>query len=171
MPNYCEHDMVVMAKDGSEECDALERFVAQAQDGENVLSASKFIPYPERFAQLDAEAREYEKAHPNGSWADRPTDGFNSGGYQWCCKHWGTKWGFGEAEIKEHDTGYIAVYSFKSAWAPPIPVFVEMARQYPELKFAIYYYERGMQFQGSWEAWDGHRQREARFYYDGPRGG
>ena len=22
-----------------------------------------------------------------------PKDGYNQGGYQWCCDNWGTKWG------------------------------------------------------------------------------
>src|SRR5262245_41566713 len=59
---------------------------------ERLIDFNKLIPYPERYAKADRERWEWEKANPGASWADAPEDGYNQGGYEWCLKHWGTKW-------------------------------------------------------------------------------
>jgi hypothetical protein len=47
----------------------------------------------------------------------RPRDGYNSGGYEWCCTTWGYKWPASDIEVRESpDT---LSYQFQTLWRPP----------------------------------------------------
>ncbi len=65
--------------------------------------------------------------------------GYSKAGYNWQSDNWGTKWGaydVDEDRLSDYEpgvTGYIT-YKFDTAWAPPIPVFDELARRFPELR-------------------------------------
>jgi len=166
MPNYCEGDLVVWGEDPS-----LVDFIEQARNGEVALSADKFIPYPDRYRALDEAAKEWEAANPNGSLRDRPKDGFNAGGYEWRLANWGCKWDFGNVRVLKLDPSYRVAYTFSTAWSPAKPVLAKMTFLYPKLRFSYYWYEQGMQQQGSYEASGGRITREYTGYYDGPRGG
>jgi hypothetical protein len=63
----------------------------------------------------------------------------HGGWYQWNLVHWGTKWDACEPVMDFlHSSGRgCATYDFNTAWSPPEPVFREMARQYPDLRFDI----------------------------------
>ena len=61
--------------------------------------------------------------------------------YDWCCNNWGTKWDVSdEAYIQEPlnpDAEEDSVFlSFQTAWSFPGPIFAELSRLYPELKFS-----------------------------------
>jgi predicted metal-binding transcription factor (methanogenesis marker protein 9) len=99
-------------------------------------------------------------------------DGFNSGGYQWCCANWGSKWGICRAELKkEYKTFEGFLYTFESPWAAPFPLIREMSVMFPLLKFELRYYERGMQFQGLYVCQDGEEIIAEEKKYHGMRGG
>jgi hypothetical protein len=51
MPNHVDHDLVVTGP-----ADVLDEFEKFAVDGDCLLSADRFIPYPEHFKKADAEA-------------------------------------------------------------------------------------------------------------------
>lgn len=51
----------------------------------------------------------------------------SSSWYEWCCKHWGTKWNAYELKIIDDDT-----ISFETAWSNPEPVILKLADMYPE---------------------------------------
>jgi len=127
-----------------------------------VLSEEPLIPYPEEFREQDKrvkewevkldeyakispdKAREYEEQNP------RPKDGYNSGGYEWEKKHYGTKWGFADSEIVGETENSIS-YVFQSAWSPPSGLFKIMGEKFPNLEFTIDYEEEGMDFAGTYE--------------------
>lgn len=106
--------------------------------------------------------------------------GFNNGGYGWCIKNWNTKWNFCDIEIVDEysneedepeDPEYGLIYTFSTAWAPPIPVIEKMSKDFPDLRFELHYYERGMAYQGViiWKGGEVLFKEESE--YDGDRGG
>lgn len=107
----------------------------RSDDGTAMLiDFNKLIPYPERFATLDREAHEWEKSHPSDPRTGRPKDGFNQGGYEWCCEHWGTKWNaYGQKRL-----GPTSVY-FETAWSAPEPVMDALAAKFPDVPFMLEY--------------------------------
>lgn len=49
--------------------------------------------------------------------------------YEWCVKHWGTKWNACECKIGDD---YL---EFDTAWSAPFPVITELSRRFPDLSF------------------------------------
>ena len=88
--------------------------------------------------------------------------GYNSGGYEWCVRRWGTKWNACDADItldtglRLVDTGlrfggdqvYQAVVVFRTAWSPPLPVVTKLITMFPKLEFRLEYFECGGGFKG-----------------------
>lgn len=150
MPNHCENDLTVeghiaLIHDFVDSVRSLE-------DSERYLDFNRLIPYPERFAALDKAAQEWDDVarsvgRARSSLETRPTDGYNSGGYNWCCDNWGTKWN--AYQLKEpiiddwHDDYTTVKMSFTTAWCPSVPIFVAMAERWPDLDFELVWYERG----------------------------
>lgn len=136
-----------------------------------LLSAHNYIPYPEKYLQMDKEA-EIERSKGNFS----VKDGFNSGGYEWCCKNWGTKWGIYDCVLEsegESSPGVVVLkYNFMSAWSPVIPVIKAMSEKFPTLHFMLGYFEAGMGFSGMIEFRNGESSGEKHNnHYKGDRGG
>lgn len=169
MPNWCESELSVYGEEKE-----VKKFRAFAQGEDGVLDANKFIPYPKRFRLLDEKARlnneKYEAAIKEATKhipADMPSgeeknrlwqeavktvpfeymrDGYNQGGYDWCCSNWGTKWNFCNTEIRSY--GSELHYTFDTAWSPITPVIAKMAARFPKLSFNYKYSEEGMGFMG-----------------------
>lgn len=89
--------------------------------------------------------------------------GYSSGGYDWCVDHWGTKWDVDDFveevttvdEVEEH-----TLYSFQSAWSPPIEWLKQVGLKFPTLRFSLDFYEGGCWFAGTctvhdkeWHLW------------------
>jgi len=97
------------------------------QDG---VSEEEYLKQPDHKQPL-AEALEFKGNH----W------------YDWNVRNWGTKWDvavshdekYPETTMEQHDTGII--YSFNTAWSPPIPAVLALSSQYPELVFYLFYQE------------------------------
>lgn len=98
------------------------------------------IPYPDHFAKLDAERARL--VTEGVKWEELPKDGFNSGGWQWCIDHWGTKWNASEVY---GDVGYVI---FSTAYSSPKPVISALSRMYPSLTFALYWLNRTDEYSG-----------------------
>lgn len=171
MPNHCDSDLKVV---GPEE--DIETFMSRYVTAYNgtVLNLDAILPYPERFKELDRIAEEYQaavKALPreeNGitiprdvqerfvaEHGPRPTDGFNSGGYEWCTDNWGTKWGCypggysgdEESGIVEREPGQVTLH-FQTAWGPfNTDLLQTVSMDLPRLHFEYDSYEAGMGFQ------------------------
>lgn len=170
MPNHVEQDLTI-----SGPVDDLRAFQNAARDGDKLLSANKFVPYPANLALLDAAANKERKDKPEGPW--KLKDGFNQGGYEWCIENWGTKWGIYDAKLT-HDIeadgegawGPLE-YKFESAWSPAIKVIEAMSRRFPSLHFDLHWYEKGMAVQGHYQVQSGKALVESDAKYYGTRGG
>jgi hypothetical protein len=166
VPNHVDMDLTVTG-----DVDSLRSFEDFAQDKNNVLSADKFIPYPDEYKKMDEIAEvARNQTPPNYS----IKDGFNSGGYEWCVKNWGTKWGIYSTELLssklEGKKGNLK-YNCQSAWSPPKPVIVAMSSKFPTLKFSLKYYERGCAYKGTFVVVNGEVQKDETSDYRGNRGG
>lgn len=148
MPNHCENDLYIAG-----EPEKVEEFLAFAglNDGEPQLDFNRFIPYPEKFAQMDAEfpgsgASEHELTKYREKYGTA-MDGYNSGGYDWCCQNWGTKWNAYEVEKFEHPHRGLCI-TFQTAWTPPSPVIAAIAKRFPDLTLEHEYFEHGASYCG-----------------------
>ncbi len=171
MPNWCENTLSV-----SGDKKQIEKFIkfAEGNDGDddgNELSFNKFIPYPEKYAKQDREAHKLEEKVNAMPEAERDmfyalhghiSDGYNSGGHQWCVSNWGTKWGACHLN-REICADNSVVYYFDTAWSPPGPVIKAMIKRFPELCFDLEFREEGTGFkgeahyvggEGNLESWD-----------------
>ena len=151
MPNWCYNELIVIGK-------GVAKFAEFAKTKDKALSFNNFIPYPKKYAKLDRIAKKWEEEHPDNPY-EGPKDGYNQGGYEWCYKHWGTKWDAssidddcdcGQLSIYDDKTKLLEVmtYHFDTAWCPPEPVIYKMAEMFPHLRFELYYSEEGEAFRG-----------------------
>lgn len=184
MPNHCETDLTITAPAATIEAIRAAHFTP---DG--ALDCGSVIPYPEEYRAKDEAARAWAEQYgdevlgmmvrpelkDDPTVPPRPKDGFNSGGYEWCCTNWGTKWGTYdaipisiEAQLGEQAT---LTASFQSAWAPPTPVLDALAARYPEARIMAQSYEGGCCFKIETEWADGEQMRYEETTYHGPRGG
>lgn len=68
--------------------------------------------------------------------------------YDWCCSHWGTKWGDCDTQLNgQSDTNLD--FSFDSAWSPPIDGLNYISTKFPNLVFHLQYEELGMGLVGA----------------------
>lgn len=164
MPNHCSQDFRVYGRAAD-----LDRFVAR-HIRSNTLDCTSVIPYPDKYLLPDLIKHRYEALKlVKQAWAC--PDGFNRGGYDWCCTNWGTKWGTYNGHCLSTVSGHRS-YRFDSAWGPPTPVFFAVAKQWPQLTFKIRYFEAGMGFAGYMMFEHGEcTLDERRNNYRGSRGG
>lgn len=175
MPNWCENELEITGS--RKELERLRKFVMSdfnstyvlSRDGKTknddhnpddwVFDFNSVIPYPEKYARQDLEA----KSNP------KKKDGYNNGGYEWCVKNWGTKWDACDAKWERIDDRLF--YSFNTAWSPPLPVIRKLIGLFPKLEFELTYYEGGMAFQGKYGGKGGEVITDEQSKYDGDRGG
>jgi len=72
--------------------------------------------------------------------------GYDDIGYDWCIKHWGTKWDACDLDISKRKECVVA--TFLTPWSPPIQAIVHISKSYPDLTFFLGYYEAGYPFCG-----------------------
>lgn len=170
MPNWNENELTITGPDVNK---VLETIRSESGEDEDIriLDFNKIIPYPQIYRDLDRRAEEYrEKLHaiakddperkaklealgaeygvePGAPWIK---DGFNSGGYEWRCENWSTKWNACHVHLTTrpdsskplrktskcascktvHKTGTMAVLTCRQCGAPlpdaePIQAFLE----------------------------------------------
>jgi hypothetical protein len=107
------------------------------------------VDNPEQIALVAKEQANLEK-HGYRNW------------YDWCVAEWGTKWNAGGEDNGDmivdydedvNDTG-IALFTFDTAWAPPVGIFQKLKELHPDLYVSGRYYEPGMGFFGVWDDGD-----------------
>ena len=164
MPNHCDSDLFVYGPE-----DSIKSFMEFSIEDGNVLSANKYIPYPQIYKDQDLISK---IARQNNDF--NIADGFNSGGYEWCVLHWGTKWGIYDARLIDSvlkGKRSKVIYRLSSAWSPPNPVIFAMSNKYKDLRFKLKYYECGVGFKGIFEVKAGVRLTDSQSDYHGRRGG
>lgn len=112
MPNWTENELTITGPDVQKVLNAI-RSESCADEDACILDFDRIIPYPKQYRELDQRAHDYQQksfaidkddpgrqnkldalaaeygVEPGIPWLK---DGFNSGGYEWCCGNWGTKW-------------------------------------------------------------------------------
>ena len=183
MPNWCECDLYIS---GPPEDLQIFKEWARADNGEEALSPDNFIPYPEEFAGKDrfvekkrdilAKIRKVIWAMPRAftmnAWdaaGFNEEDGYNSGGYEWCLAHWGTKWPPYQTHL-ENDNGDELVYKFECAWSPCVGIILAMGQEFTTLRFDLRYFESGAGFNGKFVIEDGEVDYDECGKYFGRRG-
>jgi hypothetical protein len=91
--------------------------------------------------------------------------------WEWQCQHWGTKWNACWSSLAGNTTDTRADLGFNTAWSPPLPVIVELSKQFPNLTFTLKYWECGMGFRGIFRAKAGQILKNNSYGYSGRRGG
>lgn len=192
MPNHCENELTVSSewKKDNYHKEELRQFMEEVKESSpwepespRGFSYDSIIPYPRVFRERDIEVeklrQEYNKKYKEakekgGLLPDYPKekDGYNQGGYEWCCDNWGTKWDTYDLKVNidNLEYGYIN-YTFQSAWNPPLPVIYAASLKFPHLKFMLEYWEAGAGFQGTYIVKNGEVKVNDRFNYYGKKGG
>lgn len=135
MPNHISNRMEFKALNEDnwrKETEAFEQVKVLMKTEQHPFDFNVLIPYPQEYKVLDDARHEAEK-QPGAKWNELPKDGYNAGGYDWCIKHWGTKWnaydiGFGYDDI-----------CFCTAWNTPLPIWAELSKRFPELYLEVEY--------------------------------
>jgi hypothetical protein len=168
MPNHCDNTIYVHGPKA-----IVDEVIAKHFADTGELNCESVIPYPKEYKLADEVSRNWNeraKTDKTLNWKDRPTDGFNSGGYEWCVANWGTKWGTYDGNGLNRTTrGFNA--GFMSAWSPPTPAVTALAAKYPTIKIQMKSYEAGMGYKvnATWE--NGELCGEDETTYSGHRGG
>lgn len=165
MPNYVKN---ILEVEGHEK--HVNSFLNSVKSEDSGFDFQKIIPMPmelkgTRSPSSIVSQREYDKWEKQQDYAD-PNDPFRAGRpltktmqkeliekcgfdnwYDWCCTHWGTKWGSLDVEVsdptpvkKPFDLDYIRVtIIFDTAWSSGQQVISYVANNFPTLSFHHYY--------------------------------
>jgi hypothetical protein len=138
MANFCENTLNIQGT--KNDVDRVIAFVrsdtARDADGNlKVLDFNKIVPYPKRLEVLDRAFAAH--VQHGGSLTDAPPSGYDLEGYDWCVEHWGTKWNASDAALEQMWDG--VCFIFRTAWTPPLPVMLELARRFPSVSFSLEY--------------------------------
>ena len=173
MPNWCDCDLRVYIGQykQAKKSKLLKEFKEFAKTKKKLLDENKFIPYPEKYREMDKRARKLGEFGGVTKKGEEIRDGFNNGGYEWCYENWGTKWGIVDAQLLDEQLDYTLFYNFRCAWAPPLPVILKMSEMFPKLRFELRYFECGMGFNGLYVCVAGKVVENEEGKYYGDRGG
>lgn len=103
---------------------------------------------------------EEEEAHLDALRAKYGTDNW----YDWCNIHWGTKWNACHSEgLLPRETTHMLVYTFDTAWCPPVGIIHALAAKFPQLSFRLEYSVEGESgidvIEGSAMVWEFHAEK------------
>jgi len=117
MPNWAENDLTITGPDVQKVLTAIR---SESDEDARILDFNRIIPYPQQYKELDQRSNEYQEkflaiekddpdrqsklealaaeygVEPGAPWIK---DGYNSGGYEWTCDHWATKWNAAHAKL------------------------------------------------------------------------
>lgn len=134
MPNHVSHRVYFRNPAESDDeagWDAMKALETLMSTSEGKFDFNVLIPYPKEYADADDKRRELEKA--GVPWKDLPKDGFNQGGYEWCVRHWGTKWNAYDV-VYEYEHLYL-----RTAWNTPTPIWSALSRRFPAFALVVEY--------------------------------
>jgi hypothetical protein len=114
----------------------------EAPDGDLSLIADYFSTAKRSYSDLPEVFLDFEKIVPMPKklkGTEAPKDSPNW--YDWSLENWGTKWNSYDGNVTDEGI------SFNTAWSPPTPVIVELAKQIGK-SLRLIYDEPGMDFCG-----------------------
>jgi len=174
MPDWCANTLVVSGKPED---------VGRFRSESDPISAGRFVPMPHDLrgiipgvGKIDGKKcyqwREVDgvKVPLSVEEIHRLTDTYGAANwYDWSILHWGTKWEFDEVKVGEAMDRKV-VYTFLTAWSPPMPVVEAMSKKYLSLSFRLRYAAPDCDFKGSFWCKSGKITRDKRVpYYSKPR--
>jgi hypothetical protein len=165
MPNHCENRLSIRGPQALRL--ELAKTIRNESEKNGHIDFDKIIPYPEMYKKLDDEMRTFRKKTDSflafrcpthglvakarqgnatgkllclecDSEVTQAKDGFNSGGYEWRCSNWGTKWNASYQGEPNHGR-VVSNYWFDTAWGPPEPIVRKLSFDWPMLEFRLDY--------------------------------
>jgi len=139
MPNYVDNDLAVEGNDGM-----LTVFLAAVESKSLPFDFNKAIRCPEELKseELHTYGGDKAKAEERNRKRQQMKDKFGfCNANDFCIENWGTKWNAMETKFGgiQKDAGFsVAIWKFKTAWAPPMPVIIKFSQMFPTLVFHLY---------------------------------
>lgn len=181
MPNWCDCEITIKGESKILQT-LIDKVCSETKDSANklVLDTNKILPYPEEYRIKDEIHEKWFNEHykdgqlivEDGS--KEPEDGFNNGGYDWCAKNWGTKWGLTNTQLdkaKLSNGSGVLMYSCDTAWMPPTGLMLALSKLFPDLHITLNYWECGDGFKGTAKYHNGECIHSKTSVYMGNRGG
>jgi hypothetical protein len=125
MPNWCHNKLEVY----SENIQSLQNFINLVKGSDSDLSLRNLLPGPyELIRNNTIDFKSDPKLLEEYIFGDSS---------KWYRENWGTKW---DVEAKAHRMSDNKIlYTFASAWSPPLEWIKYAATQFPDLEFTLYY--------------------------------
>jgi hypothetical protein len=123
MPNWCSNKLTVTG-DAAD----VNQFIADNKEpnGKSDLTFEYVVPVPD---PIKNDPSKSGRSHVD-----------------WANNNWGTKWDVDATVERDGDT--CAVYTFDSAWSPPVEWVHAASAKYPSITFRLWYAEGGVDFGG-----------------------
>lgn len=134
MANNCDNDLYITGPD--EDVAALLKFIG-ADKSPPEFDFNAVISYPAHFFALDEDWRKLGYIGFRDAHGEHAKTGFGSGGYEWCCEHWGTKWN--AYKVSRRDYEGICV-TFQTATTPPAPLVCELHKLFPRCTLVLEFF-------------------------------
>ena len=177
MPNWCQN-RVTITHDNEDVIKKIQEEVredfSEEVDGKTVTGTLEFsfnsiMPMPEEIRNTNSpnhivatqeEADAHNEEHKNDDFfrpaqTQEEVDALYAkygwaNWFEWREDNWGTKWDVSYDMVScEYDAGFDqVVYEFPTAWGPPIGIYLELKKRYPDLDISWFYHEPDMQFAG-----------------------
>ena len=151
MPNHCYNRVTISAHEGKEdqfkevlkafESDTPFEILYPSPDWPNTPNENGDLPKLKELKNPDGSIFHITYEFPDGKNDDR--------WYDWCYKHWGTKWDAydrSEGDIDE-ECGYDE-FEFHTAWGPADGIYNVIREKYPDVSVSWFYDEPGMECAG-----------------------
>lgn len=171
MPNWCNNELYIRGDSKDIEAflnackgyapayklsEAEKKFFKEVDGDYQVAEQHEFtfnalVPVPQEI--LEAGYSQAGKSTINAILGtENPQDG-----YTWQIKNWGTKWDVNDPAIMFSGNDEASLI-FSTAWSPPIRWLENVAAQFPDLEFELFFEEMGSVFGGNFVWSDGELQ-------------
>ncbi|MFA5696723.1 MAG: hypothetical protein WC917_04795 [Bacilli bacterium] len=128
MPNWCNNILTVKGEE-----DEIKHFELTAKKDDQELSLEKLYPCPIPIEKESPETNIEKIANK----LDYKAEDW----YEWNTNNWGTKWDIKDATMDGNE--YELIYTFDTAWSPPIKAIKNFSENFPSLVFILEYDEPG----------------------------
>ena len=142
MPNHCDNELTM-----SGTMSDIEEVFAYMKTEECDFDFNQVIPYPQKYKEMDDERARLGYKEFHEKYGADVKDGYNAGGYDWCIENWGTKWNAYSIKFDRLSV------RFDTAWSPPEPVIIALAKKFPNVSFHLEYFECGVGFAGGFSCY------------------
>ena len=160
MPNWCHNRLSVYCSDENEFKRLRADILTQGE-----LTFTKLLPVPSilrdissGFVEIDGQKHTNFHLSDDGTPTLIPPDILTEverrfapderNWYDWCVKHWGTKWDASATDIHEDDGVACLHIEYETAWSPPDGFIKALRAKYPKVDITAFFDEPNMQVAG-----------------------